>query len=109
MFSCLIILLSFYLGGFEAVDDGYLDLSKAFNRSPHEKLIGGVWAHGIGGNVLKWVKEWIGDGKWGVHEQRGVEVVPIECLPHIFIHPVSRLSFGCGKALQHTTCLVNLN
>ena len=62
-------MLSFYSEVFEAVDSGkaydtiYLDFSKAFDRVPHERLIKKVEAHGIGGDVLRWIKEWLKDRK----------------------------------------------
>ena len=64
-FSCLTNLLSFYSEVFEAVDNGkaydtvYLDFSKAFDRVPHERLLKKVEAHGIGGEVLGWISEWL--------------------------------------------------
>ena len=67
--SCLTNLLSYYSEVFEAVDSGkaydtvYLDFSKAFDRVPHERLIRKVEAHGIGGDVLRWIKEWLKDRK----------------------------------------------
>ena len=54
---------------YEAVDSGhkyhtvYLDFSKAFDKVPHKRLIKKVEAHGIGGEVLRWVKEWLSDRK----------------------------------------------
>ena len=40
-----------------------MDFSKAFDRVPHERLIRKVEAHGIGGDVLRWIKEWLKDRK----------------------------------------------
>ena len=68
-FSCLTNLLSFYSEAYKAVDSGkeydtvYLDFSKAFDKVPHERLIRKVEAHGIGGNVLRWIREWLRDRK----------------------------------------------
>lgn len=58
--------LFFFLEIFAAVDSGeaydtvqylYLDFSKALDRTPHEKLIRKAEAHGIGGDVIRWVRE----------------------------------------------------
>ncbi len=63
--SCLTNLLSFYSEVYKAVDNGkaydiiYLDFSKAFDRVPHERLIRKVEAHGIRGNISKWIKAWL--------------------------------------------------
>lgn len=37
----------------KAVDVVYVDLSKAFNKSPHDRLIQKVKAHGIPGDLVK--------------------------------------------------------
>lgn len=63
--SCLSNLLEFFeevtkiLDKGEAVDLVYLDFAKAFDKVPHQRLIKKLEAHGIGGNVLKWIKEWL--------------------------------------------------
>ena len=63
--SCLTNLLSFYKTVYEAadVDDSYdviyLDFSKAFDRVPHERLLRKIKAHGIGGDVYKWIRSWL--------------------------------------------------
>ena len=68
-FSCLTNLLSFYSEVFESVDNNveydavFLDFSKAFDKVPHERLIRKIEAHGIGGDVLRWIKEWLKDRK----------------------------------------------
>ena len=67
--SCLTNLLSFFSEVYEAVDDDkafdiiYLDFSKAFDRVPHERLIRKVEVHGIGGDILNWIKAWLIDRK----------------------------------------------
>ena len=67
--SCLTNLLSFFSQVFEAVDSDkefnivYLDFSKAFDKVPHERLIHKIAAHGIGGNLLKWIKGWLTNRK----------------------------------------------
>ena len=41
------------------VDVVYLDLSKAFDTVPHKRLIAKIRAHGIDGEVLNWIEEWL--------------------------------------------------
>ena len=43
----------------EAVDLIYLDFAKAFDKVPHCRLFKKFEAHGVGGNVLNWIKEWL--------------------------------------------------
>lgn len=47
----------------KAYDAMYLDFSKAFDIVPHERLIGKVEVHGVGEEVLRWIKEWHRDRK----------------------------------------------
>jgi hypothetical protein len=63
--SCLSNLLDFFeeitkmLDEGEAVDLIYLDFAKAFDKVPHCRLFKKLEAHGIGGNVLNWIKRWL--------------------------------------------------
>jgi hypothetical protein len=41
------------------VDIIYLDFSKAFDKVPHQRLFRKLRAHGIGGQILKWVQNWL--------------------------------------------------
>ena len=41
------------------VDVVYLDFSKAFDKVPHVRLMSKVRAHGILGNVARWIEEWL--------------------------------------------------
>ena len=45
------------------VDLLYLDFSKAFDKVPHRRLIAKLQAHGIEGNILKWIENWLHDRK----------------------------------------------
>jgi len=45
----------------EAVDLVYLDFAKAFDKVPHCRLFKKLEAHGLGGNVLNWIKGWLGN------------------------------------------------
>ena len=42
-----------------AVDVVYLDFAKAFDKVPHARLSAVLTAHGIGGELLSWVEEWL--------------------------------------------------
>mgnify|MGYP003529753736 FL=1 len=63
--SCLTNLLEFFeevtkaLDNGEAVDLVYLDFAKAFDKVPHCRLVKKLEAHGLGGNVLNWIKGWL--------------------------------------------------
>ena len=63
--SCLTNLVIFFSEVYEAVDNGksydivYLDFSKAFDKVPHKRLLKKVAAHGIRGNILKWIRSWL--------------------------------------------------
>jgi hypothetical protein len=41
------------------VDVLYLDFAKAFDRVPHKRLLSKLKAHGITGNVLRWIDSWL--------------------------------------------------
>ena len=43
----------------ESHDIIYLDLSKAFDKIPHDRLLSNVRAHGIDGKVLHWFRSWL--------------------------------------------------
>ena len=43
------------------VDVFYLDLSKAFDRVPHQRLLAKLTAHGITGNIYNWIQSWLAD------------------------------------------------
>ncbi|PKU46093.1 rna-directed dna polymerase from mobile element jockey-like [Limosa lapponica baueri] len=63
--SCLTNLISFYdrvtclVGDGKAVDVVYLDFSKAFDTVSQSILLEKVAAHGLDGNTLHWVKNWL--------------------------------------------------
>ncbi|PKU47917.1 rna-directed dna polymerase from mobile element jockey-like [Limosa lapponica baueri] len=63
--SCLTNLISFYdkvtclVDEGKAVDVVYLDFSKAFNTVSHSILLEKLAAHGLDGNTLHWVKNWL--------------------------------------------------
>jgi len=63
--SCLSNLLSFLdevirsIDGGNAVDVIYLDFAKAFDKVPHRRLVMKLASHGIRGNVLRWIEEWL--------------------------------------------------
>ena len=43
----------------EAVDVVYLDFAKAFDKVPVERLLKKVEAHGISGQILRWIGAWL--------------------------------------------------
>ncbi len=63
--SCLTNLLVFieeissYLDSGYPVDVIYLDFQKAFDKVPHRRLVLKLEAHGISGQVLKWIDNWL--------------------------------------------------
>ena len=63
--SCLTNLLEFldiatnsFEGG-KQLDVSYLDLSKAFDKVPHTRLVPQLNAHVINGEVLNWIEQWL--------------------------------------------------
>ena len=66
-FSCATNLLTFletvtaYIDEKSNVDAIYLDLAKAFDKVPHQRLILKLKAHGIDGLVCNWIKAWLTD------------------------------------------------
>ncbi|PKU48424.1 rna-directed dna polymerase from mobile element jockey-like [Limosa lapponica baueri] len=63
--SCLTNLISFYDKVTRLVDEGkavdvvYLEFSKAFDMVSHSILLEKLAAHGLDGNILRWVKNWL--------------------------------------------------
>ena len=70
--SCLTNLLEYLerlttlLGEGYNVDVFYLDLSKAFDRVPHQRLLLKLTSHGIDGDIYRWIKSWLSDRKQSV-------------------------------------------
>jgi hypothetical protein len=67
--SCLTNLLSFFETVTQWVDKGdpvdiiYLDFAKAFDKVSHTHLVNKLLSHGISGNVLIWINEWLSNRK----------------------------------------------
>ncbi len=65
--SCLTNLLLYLETVTRHVDDGmpvdtiYLDFAKAFDKVPHNRLIDKLMAHGVAGQVGKWIRCWLRD------------------------------------------------
>ena len=65
--SCCTNLLEFMEEVTRAVDEGalvdviYLDFAKAFDKVPKERLLEKLRAHGIGGQILRWIRNWLTD------------------------------------------------
>ena len=67
--SCLTNLLVFieevtnYIDRGYPVDVIYSDFQKVFDKVPHKRLLMKLAAHGITGNVLKWIESWLSNRK----------------------------------------------
>ena len=63
--SCLTNLLEFLetvtynLDEGKSVDIIYLDFAKAFDKVPYQRLFKKLFSHGIGGEILEWIKHWL--------------------------------------------------
>lgn len=82
--SCQTNLLEFLDFVTQALDNSkpldaiYLDFSKAFDKISHPKLIQKLQAHGVSGNVRKWIEKWLTNRKQYVSvngEESDVELV----------------------------------
>jgi len=68
-YSCTTNLLTFLenvteeINNNHSVDTIYLDLAKAFDKVPHQRLISKLKAHGVDGLVVSWIKAWLSD-RW---------------------------------------------
>ena len=62
--SCLTNLLQFVETVTDYIDKGYpvdviyLDFQNAFDKVPHRRLMHKLRAHGIGGKVWNWIRDW---------------------------------------------------
>ena len=71
--SCLTNLLEYLENVTKVLDEGdpldviYLDFAKAFDKVPHKRLIKKLEAHGISGNVSRWIKNWLTDRRQRVN------------------------------------------
>ena len=60
-------LLIFQKSVIDMLDDGYsvdiiyLDLQKAFDKVPHDKLIGKIGGLGINEKIVEWIENWLED------------------------------------------------
>ena len=67
--SCLMNLLDFLYDILNQYDESksvdiiYLDFQKAFDKVPHKRLLIKLKSHGIKGNVLKWIQNWLHNRK----------------------------------------------
>jgi hypothetical protein len=67
--SCLTNLLESSEYITRLIDEGnpmdiiYLDFSKAFDKVPHKRLVEKLKAHGIKGEIVTWIEEWLTDRK----------------------------------------------
>ncbi|MCD9088868.1 hypothetical protein LR961_19185, partial [Stenotrophomonas sp. SY1] len=67
--SCMTNLLEFYntvISNYDKrnnIDIIYLDFAKAFDTTPHERLLTKLALHGISGSQLSWTSNWLNDRK----------------------------------------------
>ena len=67
--SCATNLLEFLEVVTRVVDEGknmdivFLDFAKAFDKVPKERLLAKLTAHGVGGRVQHWVRQWLTERK----------------------------------------------
>ena len=67
--SCLTNLLDFFNDVYNMYDDTgsvdviYLDFQKAFDKVPHNRLLDKVRAHGVSGNIHRWLQDWLSGRK----------------------------------------------
>ena len=67
--SCLTNLLDFFNDIYSMYDDSrsvdviYLDFQKAFDKVPHKRLLSKIHAHGVRGNIHRWLKDWLSGRK----------------------------------------------
>ena len=65
--SCLTNMLCFLEDVTKWLDEGspvdiiYLDLKKAFDKVPHQRLLLKLKAHGIGNGMINWIEKWLID------------------------------------------------
>jgi Reverse transcriptase (RNA-dependent DNA polymerase)/Endonuclease-reverse transcriptase len=65
--SCLTALLEFLEEVTLNIDEGkpvdviYLDFTKAFDKVPYQRLFKKMISHGIGGDILVWIRNWLTD------------------------------------------------
>jgi len=65
--SCLSDLLIFQKSVIDMLDEGYsvdiiyLDLQKAFDKVPHDKLIGKIRGLGMNEKIVEWIENWLED------------------------------------------------
>ncbi len=63
--SCGRNLLEFLEKVTREVDEGrpvdviFLDFAKAFDKVPKERLLQKLKAHGVNGNILRWIRNWL--------------------------------------------------
>ncbi len=46
-----------------SVDIIYLDFQKAFDKVPNVRLVTTLKAHGVTGNIHKWIEDWLSERK----------------------------------------------
>ena len=55
-----------WVDGRSPVDVIYLDVQKAFDKCPHQRLVLKLKSHGMGNSIVNWIKKWLTDRRQGV-------------------------------------------
>ena len=61
MLLCFLEDVTKWLDEGSPVDIIYLDLKKAFDKVPHQRLLLKLKAHGIGNGMINWIEKWLID------------------------------------------------
>ena len=92
--SCLTNLLEYLETLSKLIDEGhmvdivYLDFAKAFDKVPHDCLSAILSTHGIGGDALGWIEEWLmGRKQWVVLTCKESGWLPVTYGVRSWAHP----------------------
>ena len=87
--SCTTNLLEYLEKVTKAVEEGkdvdivYLDFAKAFDLVPRCRLISKLKAHGVDGELLRWMSSWLKDRKQRVVVNAKLSAWALSCSPSI--------------------------
>ena len=56
---CLLEDITKWIDEGSSVDIIYLDIQKAFDKVPHQRLHRKLKAHGIGDGIIEWIEQWL--------------------------------------------------
>ena len=58
---CYLEEITKWIDNLSQVDIIYLDIQKAFDKVPHQRLLLKLKAHGIGDGIIDWIEQWLTD------------------------------------------------